>query len=108
MRAPKNVTVRWTLGFPVDTAQVTWWEIESVAKLRAKLRAVREGTARAVLRRKDKEANLWQYDIYVRQLRAFCRRHGISEPRLSRALQAQLTQVRRAVAVMAKLKGRGT
>lgn len=106
MKAPKNVTVRWQLGFPADAAQVVWWEIENVTKLRAKLRAVRTGTAQVVLRRKHKEANLWQYDVYVRQLRAFCRRHGISEPRLSRKMQAELTQIRRAVAVMAKLKGR--
>lgn len=107
MRAPKHVTVRWTLGWrwPSDQ-QVTWWAVENVTQLRATLRAVRTGQAQAVLRRKHKEANLWQYDVYVRQLRAFCRRHGVSEPRLSRKMQAQLTQVRRAVAVMAKLKGR--
>lgn len=104
MRAPKHVTVRWTLGY--QPSQVVWWEKASVAALRRKLREVRVGTAQHVLRRKDKETSLGYYDIYVRQLRRFCRAHGISEPRLSRAMQAQLTQIRRAVAVMAKLKGR--
>lgn len=104
MKAPKNMTVRWTLGY--QPHQLVWWEKTSVAALRGKLREVRVGTAQHVLRHKDKETSLGYYDIYVRQLRRFCRDHGISEPRLSRKMQAELTQIRRAMAVMAKLKGR--
>lgn len=106
---PKEITVRWVLrsGGMHPGFGVLWCEKESATRLRYRLSGVRLGWARLVLRRKNKAINLDGYDLFVRQLREFCRRYGIPEPRLPRYVQAKLTEMRRAVAVVAKLKGTG-
>lgn len=62
-------------------------------------------SARAVLRARTADVKLQAYDIINARLGYFCRRYGIPRPRLPRKLQAELSQVRRARAVLARLKG---